>query len=480
MAGSYLFSSYLQASNLSTAATMVALYAFIQHRLVATSIFLGIAGIFHANFLILNGALFGLVHFFQNAPLSLTSRSKWRNWLFETAWILGPTAIIIGISMPLILSISQTELGPNEAALAQNILFDLAGPWHYKPTTFLVDFFDLAGWQLLGMTWTWLAIPHNHSRRFWLTIQGVLIVLIWTATALTTVVFIEQVSRFFVWRLAPFSMLIALLLFLCGAMRALHEPLPNFRTRVSVIGLSFLALVLVAGVIQYHGSILSFQGAKILSIPLILLSALTIKWFLPHFWLTCRQLRPLVFSPLVAAMVLIGFGGATFLTLYSFDRYNLLFNTLVPLQKDELYRWVRTHSPSDAQFVIPPLQMEKFRLLAERAIVVDFKNRPLSASHLLEWYHRMEAITGTKNPKTQKELIDGYSQIDEVRLETLRKKYGITHAVLPRSSREHPLVGWTSVFENTAYRVLASPNKNPQQITKKPAIENFRARVDSF
>lgn len=45
-------------------------------------------------------------------------------------------------------------------------------------------------------------------------------------------------------------------------------------------------------------------------------------------------------------------------------------------QKASLYEWIRTHTDTDALFVVPVDRMTQFRLFAQRAIVIDWKGCP--------------------------------------------------------------------------------------------------------
>ncbi|GAB4314793.1 MAG: hypothetical protein Kow0059_06760 [Candidatus Sumerlaeia bacterium] len=49
--------------------------------------------------------------------------------------------------------------------------------------------------------------------------------------------------------------------------------------------------------------------------------------------------------------------------------------------------WIRTHTPPGAVFLIPP-DIESFRILAERACVVDWKSVPFENRPLWEWFDR--------------------------------------------------------------------------------------------
>jgi hypothetical protein len=53
--------------------------------------------------------------------------------------------------------------------------------------------------------------------------------------------------------------------------------------------------------------------------------------------------------------------------------------------------WIRTHTPTDAVFLVPPGEQE-FRLRAERAIVVNYKCVPQVSTEVDEWRSRLQAV----------------------------------------------------------------------------------------
>ncbi len=58
----------------------------------------------------------------------------------------------------------------------------------------------------------------------------------------------------------------------------------------------------------------------------------------------------------------------------------------------EMTAWIRTNTPVDAVFIVPPW-LDDFPLEAERAPVVNFRRNPHNGL-ILEWYHRYEAMNG--------------------------------------------------------------------------------------
>ena len=118
-----------------------------------------------------------------------------------------------------------------------------------------------------------------------------------------------------------------------------------------------------------------------------------------------------------------------------------------------LFNFVRLSTPKNAQFLVPP-DLEHFRLEGERAIVVDFKGLPMNKAGQIEWYQRLEHISGTIHPKNMDVVRHGYLTLDARRLEKVRCEYGVTYVVL-RAGQPLSAPGWNDVFRNNSFRVMS-------------------------
>jgi hypothetical protein len=135
------------------------------------------------------------------------------------------------------------------------------------------------------------------------------------------------------------------------------------------------------------------------------------------------------------------------------ERYNLVHQTKAQTQEMELYAWVRANTPEDARFVTPPLALATFRLRTGRAIIADWKSVPFNAGALIEWYRRLELMSGTHMPSSGAEIAEGYERLDEQRLTALRQAHCIDYAVLlPKMRRA--FADWSVAFSNQDYVVL--------------------------
>jgi hypothetical protein len=104
---------------------------------------------------------------------------------------------------------------------------------------------------------------------------------------------------------------------------------------------------------------------------------------------------------------------------------------------------VREFTPNDAVILTPPL-FGMLRLLADRAIVVDFKAFPFGDRDLQSWYQRMLDCYGPVLSTGFAAALDmdaNYRTITDARLKAVSEKYGATFAVLYVSTRtSHPVI----------------------------------------
>ena len=98
----------------------------------------------------------------------------------------------------------------------------------------------------------------------------------------------------------------------------------------------------------------------------------------------------------------------------------------------ELARWAREHTPGDAVFLAPP-DFGSFRLLAERALVVDFKSFPFQNSAMREWQQRLFDCYGEPRRvgwDALAEMEESYRRLDVIARVQSRCRYGATYAII--------------------------------------------------
>ncbi len=108
--------------------------------------------------------------------------------------------------------------------------------------------------------------------------------------------------------------------------------------------------------------------------------------------------------------------------------------------------YARRHTPPGAVFLTPP-DGGGFRLLACRAVVVDWECLPLCDPGMAEWYRRVVVCYGDRQatePLSYAAAEQFYRTIDDARLTTIARTYGATHAVLHDSTETRLPVLWQS------------------------------------
>ena len=99
---------------------------------------------------------------------------------------------------------------------------------------------------------------------------------------------------------------------------------------------------------------------------------------------------------------------------------------------DSLALFVNTHTPVNSIFLTPPT-WGQFRIMANRAIVVDFKAFPFTDTAIKEWHERIISCYGKVSKQGFSmipELNANYSQLNDQKLIELSAKYDFSYAIL--------------------------------------------------
>ncbi|MGH0028601.1 MAG: DUF6798 domain-containing protein, partial [Myxococcota bacterium] len=118
----------------------------------------------------------------------------------------------------------------------------------------------------------------------------------------------------------------------------------------------------------------------------------------------------------------------------------------------ELARFAKQALPRDAVVHVPP-GLGSFRLLAERAVVVDFKALPFAEHALREWKSRIADAYGVEDgggfPALER-MDENHRQVDDAQLAEIAARYGASYAVLYAETRtERPVL-----YENDVYKLI--------------------------
>jgi hypothetical protein len=115
-------------------------------------------------------------------------------------------------------------------------------------------------------------------------------------------------------------------------------------------------------------------------------------------------------------------------------------------------RWVEQHVDEGAVFVVPP-GFGVFRLVARRAVVVDWKAIPFEEPAMRSWRERMTFCygpTAATGFDAEREMEERYRVMSDAKLDAIRERYGATLALLHAETPTARRV----LYANDGYRVV--------------------------
>ena len=437
MAGTYIFDPIFQPSMVASACLIISIAPFVAGRWLLSGVILAVGGLFHVNFLILGLATFGLAH------LSLGSEGLRDRVLRH----LGPSILVLLLLSPIILK----AVGGADAARAQQILFEIRSPHHYRPRGYVGDFFPFVAWQALGLglgSWVF-RIGQGRGRRMAAVVLGLLAV-VWAGSTLAIVFDSRRATQLFVWRFAPY--IDALMQVLVAATAARLLLMPRAPLRMSRASLA----VAITGGAGLAVSLATRDASSVdwlERIAEVAVVGIALRDALPRLarWIPkVPAIVPAAVPWLASAATALMFAVAVKAPLDSVKARSNLF-TGMPGAETDLYAWLRANTDKDATILSPP-GLERFRLASERPIVVDWKASTYAPSELVEWYRRLEDVSGRRGFHGRDEVVAGYDGMDSARLDSLREKYRLSYAVVGRG-KDGPL-GRPVVYTNGQYAVI--------------------------
>lgn len=425
---SYLFSTGLQPSTLATVIWLAVMWAFLCQRYAISGFLLALAGLFHTNFLILGIGLFTLAHLF------LKENKLARRLLVQ----IGPSVLLMGFSLPMLLEMA----GGESAKQARDIFLSIRAPHHYVPLTYLPQFLYLGGWLLCGVSASF-AIVDFSLRRPVQALLAALAISVGGATLLTTVVFVPQVSQLYVWRLAPFLLILSQMIVAIWLARQLSGNSGPVRHSRILTGASILgALMILRWTLRVSDLSVAF------GVVAVLVAVYLIAWF------ARRRANQAINQH---AVVMIGYAGIIAAALLALPRIPEVIqeSTLLNDDKAGLNAWAR-QTPDTSVFLVP-VELGNFRLLAERPIVVDWKSTPIRPDELIEWHKRISTLAG-KPVHSFNEAVAGYRSHNLVSLRRIAAIYHADYIVIDTAKHNLADKHERPVFSDGNYSVfLAHP-----------------------
>jgi hypothetical protein len=134
------------------------------------------------------------------------------------------------------------------------------------------------------------------------------------------------------------------------------------------------------------------------------------------------------------------------------DTLNQKYYTELEPAALDIADYAKNNTPEDSVF-LTPADWGEFRLLAKRAIVIDFKAFPFSDEGIKGWYERITNCYG--QPRVTgfnaiRELNALYMGIDDEKLSDLQKTYGFTHVVLYNTTKTH----FEVIYKNEMFKII--------------------------
>ncbi len=431
VAGSFIFSSVLQPSSFGAAFLLISFLFFLRGSYFISGLCMAFSGFMHTNFLLLGFVVFGIAHLFIGAE-GIMRR------IFTQFFLMF---LVFAFNVPFLLSMITSAYG----AQATYIFQFIRSPHHYVPNTFIFDFFNLFGWSILGLICLYLLDAEVALKR---RIKGLyfgLLLPIVIATVLTTVVFIPVVSKLFFWRMAPFLVLFSQIIFICLSISLNNENSKDIdfnKQKIKSIIPIGISLIVLWNIYQY--GFLSKEFLFIIVIFSLLIYVDFKEEIRKNFNIEINQKFIKSFIILIAIFTL-SYGA------YQGLNNSTLLNINSNKSEHELYQWVRNTDVS-SRYLVPP-GFQDFRLHGERSIVVDWKSTPIDPDGLMEWYQRIQDISGKEVVRSYEDAKNGYFDLDIKKLRSLKNKYKVNYAVLYTGKNKFENI-LPVLFKNKKYTVI--------------------------
>jgi hypothetical protein len=404
------------ASTASAVAMTVGLACRAWNRDLMAGTAMGLGALLHAHFAVL----------FVPVMLAVSIADRRRGWRPALAF----WAPFLLLAAPTLLQVIRYAAAPSEGT------FEIAMarlPHHLDPSTWSVGPLAIfLGALALGAGgWVLCRPMRNRPLEVAVAAMGTIVVL---SIPVGYTHAVEVVNRLWPWRLAPFVICLTLAVGSAGLIEV--ERKLQRRNGETLCALSALLF-----------------GAALLTRYLesrVWLAALA-AWMLPasaYFTHIAEARFPRRWATVALPCLLLSLGFVPLV--WSGLKDSRL--TIQPQRADraELYDWVSEHTDADAICVIPP-SWPDFRLVARRAIVVDWKSYPSQPADQIEWARRLRSVTGLDHTPGYDELGPAYATLDCDRALRLSQRYGARYVVL---QGDHRLSCGRLVYRDTDYAVV--------------------------
>ncbi len=447
IADTHILTVRFEPSAIAGCLVMMGFLTTIMGRYAWSGALIAVAGIIHSNYLLLDFVFFGLAH------LAFGRQALVRRLILQ----LGPSTLILFYDLPMLYAIASDPLARD----ARHVITFIRAPHHELPLTVAADFLHFAGWHLLAMSCIGVggAKQAASSRlvRVYLVCTGVVI----AAALLTTAVVVTNIAQLRFFRMAPVSIVLAQLIVLTSIAsfpgRGEESGLTASRFRLAVAGLGAAAILTYYCVtdrpLELYLAIAGFLVAAALVADssrylcrLFRATGFRSALMRPE-WVPIAALAIALLASTAPPKYLAGLQPVAAGPFHK--RYNVLLGDPRPFR--ELFTWARS-TPLESQFLIPP-NLKSFRILSQRAVVVDWQTTPWKPFELMEWYRRLGRVSGKPDLKNLDEAETGYAEMNRARLASLEKEFSLNYAVFRRPF-DVRRIGGKIAFMNDAFIVL--------------------------
>jgi len=124
--------------------------------------------------------------------------------------------------------------------------------------------------------------------------------------------------------------------------------------------------------------------------------------------------------------------------------------------QQRVVKWALTKTPKDALFAVPP-DFDELRLLAKRAVVVEWKSAGMLPKDVVAWADRLAKQAGQPKLRSKSAARNGYARMDAARARALHEEFGVDYFVFDKRVRAAPTDLGKPVHEDKRYVVFAAP-----------------------
>jgi hypothetical protein len=432
----FLQDSAMMPSNIANVLMLWGVVLWIDGRVLSPAILLGLAGLVHLNDAVFCLGLWLVLVLWEK--VRPTDRSSPRPKLaVATLIVLG--LCLINIIPAFYAAESRQHVMPLSAFV--DLYVRLRHPHHYDPSSWPAGLWITYFWPFpLAIAWMFAAPRQSAVRQ---TIRALIlfcVVMVISLLAAGVWYISETVIQMSLSRFSIYPKLLTCVMasiFLC---RYIRRPI-----------ISWIVAAMAIGVWLLRNSTIS---------PLLRLNSYCIGFLLAFFLLAAfyeiyeshSRRRPMILAGLTIEAIA--------LLITAWRHQGIGFQAMAPLADSPAYlqvcEFARQHTPVDAVFLVPPDE-ESFRLVARRAIVINFKGVPQFDGELAEWRDRLCGVLHLPTLQNLPHRFDAalraigqrYAVLPDSILVQTARSFGARYIVVPHPL--HSAVAGRLIFENQQF-----------------------------